>query len=158
MSHTNGIIHAHNSSIQNIKQQKSQYQLDLLNQQFNARDHYARLFNAAKFKVGNNILTNIFVHLNGKIKLEQLNLSNARKNAVLKNFLTIRQGSTQSRGRVLNTQLGPHEQDNHISNKELQFLIFYLCFNCFYTNHLFYTNYFIISSSFMQSFSLILLL
>ena len=43
------------------------------NQQFNNRATHAKFHSTANFKVGNNILSNRFVILNGKIPLEWLN-------------------------------------------------------------------------------------
>jgi hypothetical protein len=45
------------------------------NQYFNDRDQLVKFFNNSKYKVGNNILSNRFTTLNGKILLSWLNLS-----------------------------------------------------------------------------------
>ena len=45
------------------------------NQYFNDRDPLVKFFNNSKYKVGNNILSNRFTTLNGKILLSWLNLS-----------------------------------------------------------------------------------
>ena len=42
-------------------------------QNFNNRDRYIKFFNSSSYKVGNNLLTNRFTVLNGKIELDWLN-------------------------------------------------------------------------------------
>ena len=43
------------------------------NQQFNARSNTIKFFNTSSYKIGNNVLGNRFVHLNGKIEFDWLN-------------------------------------------------------------------------------------
>ena len=43
------------------------------NQQFNSRSSTVKFFNTSSYKIGNNVLGNRFVHLNGKIDFNWLN-------------------------------------------------------------------------------------
>ena len=43
------------------------------NQQFNARSNTVKFFNTSRYKIGNNVLGNRFVHLNNKIEFNWLN-------------------------------------------------------------------------------------
>ena len=59
------------------------------NQQCNSRTNTVKFFNTSSYKIGNNILGNRFVHLNGKIKFNWLNEStNTFKINCKRKFLT----------------------------------------------------------------------